>query len=151
MYRGFVSWPGQLLHIRRSSYSNQQPSQFGCRCPYPCQQDMQQQNVQPFCVYEPLRNCPEYNRETQGHIYEPESYEQQHQCGNMANLFMKQQEQRRSSACQHCFMCQQQQQEQYVYGQDNSHHSANRMAVHPRWVYCITKFQALHHNIIKKT
>lgn len=149
MYRGIVSWPGQLLHIRRSSYSNQQPSQFGCRCLYPCQQHMQQ-NVQPFCVYEPLRNCPEYDRETQGHIYEPESYEQQHQSGNMANLFMKQQEQRRSSGYQNCYMCQQQQ-EQYVYGQDNSHHSTNRMAVHPRWVYCITKFQALHHNIIKKT
>ncbi|KPU79888.1 uncharacterized protein Dana_GF18150, isoform D [Drosophila ananassae] len=119
-----------------SSYSNQQPSQFGCRCPYPCQQHMQQ-NVQPFCVYEPLRNCPEYDRETQGHIYEPESYEQQHQSGNMANLFMKQQEQRRSSGYHNSYMYQQQQ-EQYVYGQDNSHHSTNRMAVHPRWIQITT-------------
>ncbi|KPU79886.1 uncharacterized protein Dana_GF18150, isoform B [Drosophila ananassae] len=132
-----------------SSYSNQQPSQFGCRCPYPCQQHMQQ-NVQPFCVYEPLRNCPEYDRETQGHIYEPESYEQQHQSGNMANLFMKQQEQRRSSGYHNSYMYQQQQ-EQYVYGQDNSHHSTNRMAVHPRWVYKLRHTRTLAVNLEQLT
>ncbi|XP_043656087.1 leucine-rich repeat-containing protein 40 isoform X7 [Drosophila teissieri] len=109
-----------------SFHHQQQPNGFQCHCPYPCQQQMQQQ----FCVYEPLRNCQEYNRQTQGHIYEPENYQQQHQNGSLRSLFMQQQKQRMEYPYPRCFMYQQQQQQQFSYEQDPS----SSVAVHPRWV-----------------
>lgn len=87
---------------------------------------MQQQ----FCVYEPLRNCQEYDRQTQGRIYEPENYQQQHQNGSLRSLFVQQQQQRMEYPYPGYFMYHQQQQQQFSYEQDPS----SRSAVHPRWV-----------------
>ncbi|XP_016960504.1 leucine-rich repeat-containing protein 40 isoform X6 [Drosophila biarmipes] len=110
------------------SYHQQQHQQdgFQYQCPYSCHQQMQQH----CCVYEPLRNCREYDRQTQGHIYEPESYQQQHPMGNMRSLFVQQQQQRVESPHRNYFMCQQQQLTQFSYGQHDSSH----LAVNPRWM-----------------
>ncbi|XP_026835981.1 leucine-rich repeat-containing protein 40 isoform X3 [Drosophila erecta] len=113
-----------------SFHHQQQQNGFQCHCPYLCQQQMQQQ----FCVYEPLRNCQEYDRQTQGHIYEPENYQQQHQNGSLRSLFVQQQQQRMECPYPRCFMYQQQQQQQFSYEQDPS----SRSAVHPRWIQTTT-------------
>ncbi|XP_039494755.1 leucine-rich repeat-containing protein 40 isoform X6 [Drosophila santomea] len=109
-----------------SFHLQQQQNGFQCHGPYPCQQQMQQQ----FCVYEPLRNCQEYDRQTEGHIYEPENYQQQHQNGSLKSLFMQQQKQRMNYPYPRSFMYQQQQQQQFTYEQGPYY----RSAVHPRWV-----------------
>ncbi|XP_070073868.1 leucine-rich repeat-containing protein 40 isoform X2 [Drosophila takahashii] len=104
---------------------NQQQQQLGFQyqCPYSCQQH--------YCVYEPLRNCQEYDRRTQGHIYEPESYQQQRHEYSHAN----------------CFMYQQQQHRQFSYGQMES----SRLAVHPRWVYKLRHSRTLAVNLEELT
>ncbi|XP_016969729.2 leucine-rich repeat-containing protein 40 isoform X2 [Drosophila rhopaloa] len=117
---------------------------FQYQCPHLCQQQMQQN----FCVYEQLRNCPEYDRQTQGHVYEPESYEQQHQNGNLRSLFVQQQQQRMEYPYPNGFMYQQQQQQQFPYGQSIE---SSRLAVHPRWVYKLRHTRTLAVNLEELT
>ncbi|XP_050745283.1 leucine-rich repeat-containing protein 40 isoform X1 [Drosophila biarmipes] len=128
-----------------SSYHQQQHQQdgFQYQCPYSCHQQMQQH----CCVYEPLRNCREYDRQTQGHIYEPESYQQQHPMGNMRSLFVQQQQQRVESPHRNYFMCQQQQLTQFSYGQHDSSH----LAVNPRWIYKLRHTRTLAVNLEELT
>ncbi|EDW97274.2 leucine-rich repeat-containing protein 40 isoform X1 [Drosophila yakuba] len=126
-----------------SFHHQQQQNGFQCHCPYPCQQQMQQQ----FCVYEPLRNCQEYDRQTQGHIYEPENYQQQHQNGSLKSLFMQQQKQRMDYLYPRSFMYQQQQQQQFSYEQG----PYSRSAVHPRWVYKLRHTRTLAVNLEELT
>lgn len=117
-----------LTPSRSSSYQGQQQQhqqqllqqfqyQYQCPCPYPCHQQQQGQVAPHCCVYQQLRNCQEYDRQAQGHLYEP----------NMARLHQPQQQ------CRQCpysngVMYQQQQmyQQQFTYEQGK--------AVHPRWV-----------------
>ncbi|XP_017047064.1 leucine-rich repeat-containing protein 40 isoform X5 [Drosophila ficusphila] len=108
------------------SFHQQQQQRFQYQYPYQCQQQMHQQ----FFVHEPLRNCQEYDRQTQGHIYEPESYGQQHRNGHIRSLFMQQQQQRQEFPYPNCFMYQQQQQQCFNYSQNEP----SQLAVHPRWV-----------------
>ncbi|KAI8044494.1 hypothetical protein M5D96_000663 [Drosophila gunungcola] len=114
--------------------------QFQCQCAYPCQQQMRQS----FCVYEPLRNCREFHSQAQPHIYEPESYEQQHQNGHLGSLFVQKQQQQMQYPYPNCFMYQQkQQQQQFTYG--------SRLAVDPRWVYKLRHTRTLAVNLEELT
>ncbi|XP_017084514.2 leucine-rich repeat-containing protein 40 isoform X3 [Drosophila eugracilis] len=146
--RGGESDSGEMPgNFPDSSYPPQHQQQdlgHECQFSYPCQQQMQQN----FCVYEPLRNCPEYNPQTQGQIYEPESYQQQHQNGNIRSLFVQQQQQRLENPFPKCFMYQQQQQQQqFFHGQNES----SRLAVHPRWVYKLRHTRTLAVNLEELT
>ncbi|XP_017117338.1 leucine-rich repeat-containing protein 40 isoform X3 [Drosophila elegans] len=117
--------------------------QFQYQCAYSCQQ----QTPQPFCAYEPIRNCREFHSQAQPHIYEPESYEQQHQNGHLGSLFVQQQHQRIQYPYPSCFMYQQQQQQQFTYGQNES----SRLAVDPRWVYKLRHTRTLAVNLEELT
>ncbi|KAH8382664.1 hypothetical protein KR009_004680 [Drosophila setifemur] len=121
--------------------SYQQQYQYPCQGPYPCQQQMQH-NGNTFCVYNPQMHCQEYDSRTQGHIYESQNFEQQHQSGNLPNLYMQQQDQRQSFPYPNSYMVQQQQ-EEYFCRQSRT----LQMAVHPRWVYKLRHTRTLAVNL----